>query len=142
MDKSTSFDKQTAVNSRASSIKEFSTSHSSIKSNKSVDNQTQNEVVTKSVSLKSEKAVQLPKCTDKKLLHQDGVPPKIPHKFIANWRQACDRTRDRTRELLKRWKTLPEFEGVENITDMSKQKGEETPGDKTGWSVHVWSKYM
>ncbi|GLV40745.1 hypothetical protein CBL_13752 [Carabus blaptoides fortunei] len=141
MDKSTSFDKQTAVNSRTSSIKDLSTSHSSIKSNKSVDNQTQNAVVTKSVSLKSEKAVQLPKCTDKKLHHQDGTP-KIPHKFIANWRQACDRTRDRTRELLKRWKTLPEFEGVENIADMSKQKGVETPGDKTGWSVHVWTTWV
>lgn len=145
MNKSTSFDKQTAVNSRDSSNKDLSTSHNSIKSNKSVDNQHQpNSVpVSKSVSIKSEKDVHISKSLDKKTINPDGTPPKIPHKFIANWKQACDRTRDRTRELLKRWKTLPEFEANENLEEIRKKvaaEAEEGHCDKTGWSVHVWSK--
>lgn len=69
--------------------------------------------------------------------------PKVPHKIIANWKHACDRTRDRTRDLLKRWRTLPEFEGVHNADNVP------TPLQKTdsqtecsGWSVHVWTTWV
>lgn len=37
-----------------------------------------------------------------------SVSPKVPKKFINNWKQACDRTKDKTKELLKKWRTLPE----------------------------------
>lgn len=60
---------------------------------------------------------------------------KVPRKFIANWRQACDRTRDRTKDLLKRWRTVS--------TNVDEMVGAPIPNkqlDPPGWSVHVWSK--
>lgn len=57
--------------------------------------------------------------------------PKVNKKFIENWRHACDRTKDRTKELLKKWRTLPNEPGYE--TDQSEDEGK-------GWSEHVWSK--
>lgn len=66
--------------------------------------------------------------------------PKVSRKYFTNWRQACDKTKDRTKELLKRWRTLPE-------TDILDEFGVKDPhiDDKMskgqGWSVHVWSEY-
>lgn len=142
MNKSPSLDKQIAATSRENSNKDLSTSHSSIKSNKSTDNQVVHNSVSKNVSIKSEKDVHISKSLDKKTTHPDGTP-KIPHKFITNWKQACDRTRDRTRELLKRWKTLPEFEANENLEEIRKKaiEEQEAHGEKIGWSVHVWSTF-
>lgn len=66
---------------------------------------------------------------------------KVPHKFIANWKSACDRTKDKTKDLLKRWRTLPEIE-AEKLEGCAGQKNNETPHHEScGWSVHVWSKY-
>ncbi|XP_046436589.1 uncharacterized protein [Neodiprion pinetum] len=62
-------------------------------------------------------------------------PSRVPRKFITNWRQACDRTKDRTKELLKRWRTIPGQEDGFN----------EPPAkeiDHPGWSVHVWTTWV
>ncbi|XP_012260427.2 uncharacterized protein LOC105688577 [Athalia rosae] len=64
-------------------------------------------------------------------------PSRVPRKFIANWRQACDRTRDRTKELLKRWRTVPGQEGeFVNVDTPVKEL------DHPGWSVHVWTTWV
>jgi hypothetical protein len=65
---------------------------------------------------------------------EQEVSPRIPRKFIANWRQACDRTKDRTKELLKRWRTLPESE----IANAAAAARAQQQGKDHGWSVHVW----
>jgi hypothetical protein len=67
---------------------------------------------------------------------EQEVSPRIPRKFIANWRQACDRTKDRTKELLKRWRTLPESE-IANAAAVARAQQEKDHG----WSVHVWGKF-
>ncbi|XP_076175128.1 uncharacterized protein LOC143150596 isoform X2 [Ptiloglossa arizonensis] len=62
---------------------------------------------------------------------------KVPRKFIANWRQACDRTRDRTKDLLKRWRTVS--------TNVDEMVGAPIPNkqlDPPGWSVHVWTTWV
>lgn len=65
--------------------------------------------------------------------------PKVSRKYFTNWRQACDKTKDRTKELLKRWRTLPETDILDEFCvkephiDDKMSKGQ-------GWSVHVWSK--
>lgn len=60
---------------------------------------------------------------------------KVPRKFIANWRQACDRTRDRTKDLLKRWRTVSSnIDGRVNAPIPNKHL------EHPSWSVHVWSK--
>lgn len=65
--------------------------------------------------------------------------PKVSRKYFTNWKQACDKTKDRTKELLKRWRTLPESEAV----DGQMQPAEAVEEEKhPGWSVHVWSKYL
>lgn len=116
-------------------------SRGSIKSTKSLEKNTSTPH-SNTGSLKSDKDVHFAKssvkikdCDNQK--HLDASL-KVPHKFITNWRQACDRTRDRTRDLLKRWRTLPEFEGSENDKKVLEKKDSQT--EKCGWSVHVWSK--
>ncbi|KDR20394.1 hypothetical protein L798_04928, partial [Zootermopsis nevadensis] len=63
---------------------------------------------------------------------------RIPRKFIANWRQACDRTKDRTKELLKRWRTLPESE-IANAAAAARSQQQDKDH---GWSVHVWATWV
>lgn len=151
MEKHASVEKQ-STSSRTNSTKDLSASHSSIKSNKSLDNQNTSNSINKTVTIESDKD----KEKDKENVHFNkqglekkiSVPldgtTKIPHKFITNWRLACDRTKDRTKELLKRWKTLSEFEGIEHVHHGEKEieKKECQTNDKSGWSVHVWSKFF
>ncbi|CAK9794669.1 hypothetical protein ANTQUA_LOCUS35 [Anthophora quadrimaculata] len=62
---------------------------------------------------------------------------KVPRKFIANWRQACDRTRDRTKDLLKRWRTVSNtVDEIVNVPVSDKEL------DHPGWSVHVWTTWV
>ncbi|KAF3427518.1 hypothetical protein E2986_09550 [Frieseomelitta varia] len=68
---------------------------------------------------------------------EDGNALKVPRKFIANWRQACDRTRDRTKDLLKRWRTVS-ANVDEIVSDPASNKQLEHPG----WSVHVWTTWV
>lgn len=119
--------------SRQNSVKDLSSSRGSVRSSRSLEKRASNTGSVKSEkSNKSEKDVQFSTCVKDKPLQPLDPSMKVPHKFITNWKQACDRTKDRTRDLLKRWRTLPE----------SEEKGDDTPmehTDKCGWSVHVWS---
>lgn len=73
----------------------------------------------------------------------DGIhtSPKTSRKYFTNWRHACDKTKDRTKELLKRWRTLPETDVPPD--DLHLQNNSvEAKHEKGGWSVHVWSEYF
>ncbi|CAH1121285.1 unnamed protein product [Ceutorhynchus assimilis] len=93
-------------------------------------------------SLKREKGNIQFKESPQEIDNQRNLPDasiKVPHKIIANWKSACDKTKDKTKDLLKRWRTLPEIE-TENVNanlDNSDNK-KENP-QESGWSVHVWS---
>lgn len=63
---------------------------------------------------------------------------KSARKFFTTWRSACDKTKDKTRELLKR--TLS-WKGPE-CPEMVEPQEEQRIGRGGGWSVHVWSKYV
>ncbi|XP_017893647.1 uncharacterized protein LOC108633133 [Ceratina calcarata] len=64
---------------------------------------------------------------------------KVPRKFIVNWRQACDRTRDKTKDLLKRWRTVSSnVDDIVNVPVTAADKELEHPG----WSVHVWTTWV
>lgn len=68
---------------------------------------------------------------------EDGNALKVPRKFITNWRQACDRTRDRTKDLLKRWRTT-----ASNVEELAGPPVVTAPDlEQPSWSVHVWSEY-
>lgn len=135
--------------SQENSVKDLNISRSSIKSTKSLERSSNTHSNTG--SLKSEKDVHFAKLSikDKSEKHDTDnqkhnldASLKVPHKIITNWRLACDRTRDKTRDLLKRWRTLPEFEGGEN--DPSKKhvqllEKNDSQSESCGWSVHVWS---
>lgn len=118
---------------------------SSLKSTKSLDKNTNSPSNT---SLKSEKDVHFSKTSiksksdrnepDNQKLHPDPTL-KVPSKIIANWRLACDRTRDRTRDLLKKWKTLPDEPGEPNENKKRLDSLGKTEPESCGWSVHVWS---
>lgn len=68
---------------------------------------------------------------------EDGNALKVPRKFITNWRQACDRTRDRTKDLLKRWRTTSS-----NIDELAVAPAVVAELEQPSWSVHVWSEYI
>lgn len=65
--------------------------------------------------------------------------PKVSRKYFTNWRQACDKTKDKTKELLKRWRTLPESESGEAPMQAAGNSEEEK---HHGWSVHVWTTWV
>lgn len=64
--------------------------------------------------------------------HEGEASPRVNKKFIENWRHACDRTRDRTKELLKKWRNPPE-------PDVESDSAAED--ESKGWSEHIWSKH-
>ncbi|XP_054261800.1 uncharacterized protein LOC128985871 [Macrosteles quadrilineatus] len=68
--------------------------------------------------------------------------PKVPKKFISTWRQACDRTKDRTKELLKRWRTLPEGNAEMMAAGASQLQPQTNTDNPHNWSVHVWASYI
>lgn len=128
--------------SRESSIKDLNGSRGSIKSTKSLERASN--AFSNSGSIKSDKDVHFAKTSIRSRTSGSDkyvdASLKVPHKIIANWRQACDRTRDRTRDLLKRWRTLPEFEAAESGPNKKIGEGEEKCVQaESGWSVHVWS---
>ncbi|XP_012550362.2 uncharacterized protein LOC105842367 [Bombyx mori] len=67
--------------------------------------------------------------------------PKVSRKYFTNWRQACDKTKDKTKELLKRWRTLPEAEGISPEEHMQPASKSEVD-NRRGWSVHVWTTWV
>ncbi|XP_046972322.1 uncharacterized protein LOC124539044 [Vanessa cardui] len=68
-----------------------------------------------------------------------SLSPKVSRKYFTNWKQACDKTKDKTKELLKRWRTLPEAEGAE---DQMQAAGNSEEEKHHGWSVHVWTTWV
>nr|XP_026497552.1 uncharacterized protein LOC113401754 [Vanessa tameamea] len=82
-------------------------------------------------------------CSRDTLDRQDSksssLSPKVSRKYFTNWKQACDKTKDKTKELLKRWRTLPEAEGVE---DQMQAAGHSEEEKHHGWSVHVWTTWV
>lgn len=138
--------------SRDNSVKDLAVSRTSIRSNRSFEAAAKGTTISSNTSVKSDKDVHFAKSSVKvkgdkhegEHLKGSEASLKVPNKIIANWRQACDRTRDRTRDLLKRWRTLPEFDPV--ATDAAKRNGgnlEKTDSQvDSGWSVHVWSEYF
>lgn len=129
--------------SRESSIKDLNGSRGSIKSTKSLERAT-NAFSNSSGSVHFAKSSSIKSRTsdtdNQQQKQQLDASLKVPHKIISNWRQACDRTRDRTRDLLKRWRTLPEFEAGENGAE--NKNGHKDVQAESGWSVHVWSKCL
>ncbi|RZF48707.1 hypothetical protein LSTR_LSTR011337 [Laodelphax striatellus] len=73
--------------------------------------------------------------------HNGSVSPKVPRKFITTWRHACDRTKDRTKDFLKKWRTLPEGGSTTDMLDVEPDE-KSTPATDTGWSVHVWTTWV
>ncbi|KYN30199.1 PREDICTED: uncharacterized protein LOC108758352 [Trachymyrmex cornetzi] len=67
----------------------------------------------------------------------DNNALKVPRKFITNWRQACDRTRDRTKDLLKRWRTTSS-----NVDELAVAPVVAPELEQPGWSVHVWTTWV
>ncbi|CAH1153762.1 unnamed protein product [Phaedon cochleariae] len=122
--------------------KDFGTSQTSLKSTKSLDKSS-----LSGGSFKHEKnsihfKTDLNEDSDNQKVQPDASH-KVPHKIIANWRSACDKTKDKTKDLLKRWRTLPEFEAehMEKSHDESIEKPS-TQQDSCGWSVHVWTTWV
>ncbi|KAH0951054.1 hypothetical protein HN011_011068 [Eciton burchellii] len=67
----------------------------------------------------------------------DSNALKVPRKFITNWRQACDRTRDRTKDLLKRWRTTSS-----NVEELTVAPVVVPELEQPNWSVHVWTTWV
>ncbi|KAL0270367.1 UNVERIFIED_CONTAM: hypothetical protein PYX00_007799 [Menopon gallinae] len=80
------------------------------------------------------------KDSDSRELSGQTMSPKVPRKIINNWRQACDKTKDKTKELLKKWRTLPEPGQLEN--DLPAPVEESNTGSSSGWSEHVWTAWV
>ncbi|XP_077292830.1 uncharacterized protein LOC143915882 [Arctopsyche grandis] len=67
--------------------------------------------------------------------------PKVSRKYFTNWRQACDKTKDRTKELLKRWRTLPETD-IQDEFGVKELQHDDKTSKNQGWSVHVWTTWV
>lgn len=73
------------------------------------------------------------------------------NKIVKTWRVMGDRTRSKTKDILKRWQTMnngqtseDSMAGLDDFSDISGSTDSERGhrGSKKGtWSVHVWSKY-
>ncbi|KAF6203713.1 hypothetical protein GE061_002046 [Apolygus lucorum] len=63
--------------------------------------------------------------------------PKSQKKVVSTWRMACGMTKDKTKDLLKRWRTLPD-QGAERppLQELKANTGDH------GWSVHVWATWV
>ncbi|CAI6365198.1 unnamed protein product [Macrosiphum euphorbiae] len=65
-----------------------------------------------------------------------GSDPQTTMKITSTWKQACDRTRDRTKQLLRRtmsWKSNT------IIMQPEERKSEES---SSTWEIHVWASWM
>lgn len=68
---------------------------------------------------------------------------KSARKFFTTWRTACDKTKDKTRELLKRtlsWKGQDYSAPAELTVVQQDTKAKMSNTSQHGWSVHIWSK--
>ncbi|XP_050680326.1 uncharacterized protein LOC126976153 [Leptidea sinapis] len=70
-----------------------------------------------------------------------SISPKVSRKYFTNWKQACDKTKDKTKELLKRWRTLPEGESASGHPE-DICHGRDEDAKHHGWSEHVWTTWV
>lgn len=73
----------------------------------------------------------------------DDDVDKSARKFFTTWRTACDKTKDKTRELLKRtlsWKGQDYSVPAELTVSQEETKARMSNTSQRGWSVHIWSK--
>ena len=86
--------------------------------------------------------------------------PTPGNKMFKTWRQMGDKTKSKTRDILKRWQTMnngqaseDSLQGPDDLSDMSgsTESGVGSGGvygrhskskKKNSWSVHVWSEYI
>jgi flagellar biosynthesis regulator FlaF len=117
-------------------IKDLGTSQTSLKSTKSLDkSSTSGSFKNEKIHFKEENHEH----DNQKVITDASL--KVPHKFITNWRQACDRTKDKTKDLLKRWRTMPEIE-TENAKKSEESTDKDEQIESCGWSVHVWTTWV
>ncbi|XP_065210961.1 calexcitin-2-like [Planococcus citri] len=70
---------------------------------------------------------------------------KSARKFFTTWRTACDRTKDKTRELLKRtlsWKGQDYSVTNDLNTCMEDTNMSTNTTSQRGWSVHIWTTWV
>lgn len=75
--------------------------------------------------------------------------PISGNKIVKTWRVMGDRTRSKTKDILKRWQTMNNGQtsedslgGLDEYSDMSGSTESERCGHRSKkgtWSVHVWS---
>lgn len=78
--------------------------------------------------------------------------PMSGNKIVKTWRVMGDRTRSKTKDILKRWQTMnngqtseDSLAGLDDFSDISGSTDSERTGHrgkKGTWSVHVWSEYL
>ncbi|XP_030755936.1 uncharacterized protein LOC115882182 isoform X2 [Sitophilus oryzae] len=133
-----SLEEVTSRSSRDNSLN-LGTSQTSLKSTKSLDKS------SSGGSLKKEKCTIQFKDTPQEI-DNPKIPTdaslKVPHKIIANWRSACDKTKDKTKDLLKRWRTLPEIEAENVDKNTNHPETKKEAQSESGWSVHVWTTWV
>ncbi|XP_076262057.1 uncharacterized protein LOC143197448 [Rhynchophorus ferrugineus] len=133
-----SLEEITSKSSRDNSL-HLGTSQTSLKSTKSLDKS------SSGGSLKRDKGTiqfkESPQENDNQKLPTDASL-KVPHKIIANWRSACDKTKDKTKDLLKRWRTLPEIEAENVAKSVNQSEVKKETQSESGWSVHVWTTWV
>lgn len=139
MDNDVQEDNTLKSTSRESSSKDLNQARSSIKSTKSLEKN----INSSTGSLKSEKDVHFAKdsITSKTISPDHSLT--VSHKIITNWRNACSKTKDRTKDLLKRWRTLPEYDEHGDVRKkVDTLNKEECHQNGSGWSVHVWTTWV
>ncbi|XP_050313856.1 uncharacterized protein LOC126748571 [Anthonomus grandis grandis] len=133
---SNSLDETASRSSRDNSL-HLGTSLTSLKSTKSLEKS------SSGGSLKKEKASiqfkELPQDIIDNQRYPSDASLKVPNKIIANWKSACDKTKDKTKDLLKRWRTLPETEADQNKRS---EEEDEKKEHESSWSVHVWTTWV
>lgn len=129
--------------SKDSIIKDLGTSQTSLKSTKSLDKSSLSGGSLKqeknSKQFKSELHQHQEHEGDNQKIHDASL--KVPNKIIANWRSACDKTKDKTKDLLKRWRTLSEIE-ADGIKKPEENEKSDSHSESCGWSVHVWTTWV
>ncbi|XP_071539447.1 uncharacterized protein [Panulirus ornatus] len=76
--------------------------------------------------------------------------PMSGNKIVKTWRVMGDRTRSKTKDILKRWQTMnngqtseDSLAGLDDLSDVSTESDRTGHKSKKGtWSVHVWTTWV
>ncbi|KAK8400253.1 hypothetical protein O3P69_003155 [Scylla paramamosain] len=81
-----------------------------------------------------------------------GNSPMSGNKIVKTWRVMGDRTRSKTKDILKRWQTMNNGQtsedslgGMDDFSDISGSTDSERAGHRSKkgtWSVHVWTTWV